>query len=177
MKKMSLTPSIQPTPDPLPTTPIERRGVGQPFRDSVRVLGLYVRAQLIIVFILTVLYAVGFGVARIPLWPIIAIIGGLTTLVPILGPLVPLGLAVLANLLGDRDWTHLLIAFGAWVLIQLLEGFWITPRLLSRPLGLKPLSVFIALLAGSIFFGPIGLLLAVPVLAILLVFWRHLKQE
>jgi predicted PurR-regulated permease PerM len=82
-------------------------------------------------------------------------------------------LAALANLIGDRNWAHLAIAFGAWVVIQGLEGFFITPRLLSKPLGLKPLPVFLALLAGSFLFGPVGLLVAVPILAVVGVFWRY----
>jgi predicted PurR-regulated permease PerM len=155
---------MQPPPAP--------RRVQDPIHESFRVLGLYIRAQFLIAGILTVLYAVGFGVAHVPLWPIIAIIGGLSTLIPRVGSLIPLSLAALANLIGDRNWTHLAIAFGAWVIIQALEGFFITPRLLSKPLGLKPLPVFLAILAGSFLFGPIGVLLAVPILAVAGVFWR-----
>lgn len=156
--------------------PLEPRRVEDPVRESFRVLGLYIRAQFLIAGILTILYAIGFGIARVPLWPVIAIIGGLSTLIPRVGSLIPLGLAALANLIGDRNWTHLAIAFGAWVVIQGLEGFFITPRLLSKPLGLKPLPVFLALLAGSFFFGPIGLLVAVPILAVAGVFWRYMKR-
>ena len=156
--------------------PAERR-LDAPFRESIRILGLYIRAQIFIALILTVLYAIGFAIAHVPWWPVIAIVGGLTSIIPRVGSLVPLGLAALANLLGDRNITHLLIAFLAWVLIQALEGFFITPRLLSKPLGLRPLPVFVALLAGSFLFGPIGLLLAVPVLAIVAVFWRHFTER
>jgi putative heme transporter len=150
--------------------------VDNPVRESFRVLGLYLRAQLLIALILAVLYAIGFGIARVPLWPVIAIIGGFSTLIPRVGSLIPLLLVVIVNLLGDRNLTHLAIAFGAWVVIQGLEGFLITPRLLSKPLGLKPLPVFLALLAGSFLFGPVGLLIAVPVLAVAGVFWRYLRR-
>lgn len=156
--------------------PVGPRKVDNPIRESFRVLGLYIRAQFLIAAILAALYAIGFGVAHVPLWPVIAIIGGLSTFVPRVGSLIPLGLAALANLIGDHNWTHLAIAFGAWVIIQALEGFFITPRLLSKPLGLKPLPVFLALLAGSFLFGPIGVLIAVPVLAVAGVFWRYLRR-
>ena len=152
------------------------RPVDDPIRESFRVLGLYIRAQFLIAAILAALYAIGFGIARVPLWPVIAIIGGVSTLIPRVGSLIPLALAVIANLIGDRNWTHMAIAFGAWVVIQALEGFFITPRLLSKPLGLRPLPVFLALLAGSFLFGPVGLLVAVPVLAVAGVFWRYLKR-
>jgi predicted PurR-regulated permease PerM len=80
-------------------------------------------------------------------------------------------------LLADRDWTDLAIAFGAWLVVQALEGFVLQPVLLSRPLGLRALPVFLALLAGSFFFGPVGFLLAVPVLAVANVFWRHFRDR
>ena len=70
-----------------------------------------------------------------------------------------------------------LIVLGLWLLIQGIEFFVLLPRLISRPLGLKELPVFAALLLGSLVFGPIGLLLAVPVLAIGLVFWRHFRRR
>lgn len=147
-----------------------------PVRESFHVLGLYVRAQLLIALILTVLYAIGFAIARVPFWPLIAVVGGIATLIPRIGSLIPLALAAVANLIGDRNLEHLAIAFAAWVIIQGLEGFFITPRLLSKPLGLRPLPVFLALLAGSIFFGPIGLLVAVPILAVAGVFWRYMRR-
>jgi predicted PurR-regulated permease PerM len=157
--------------------PQRRRSVKEPVRESLRVLGLYVRAQVLIAVILTVLYAIGFGVARVPFWPLIAIVGGAASLIPRVGSLVPLALIVLANLLSDQDLTHLAIAFGAWVLIQGLEGFVIAPQLLSKPLGLRPWPVFLALLAGSFFFGPIGFFLAVPILAVGAVFWRYFLNK
>jgi predicted PurR-regulated permease PerM len=69
----------------------------------------------------------------------------------------------------------LAIAFGAWLVVQAVEGFVLQPVLLSKPLGLRALPVFLALLAGSLFFGPIGFVLAVPVLAVTNVFWRYFR--
>lgn len=148
-----------------------------PFRESVFVLGRYLRAQVVICAILTMLYAVAFGIARVPLWWLIAPLGGLANLIPRVGSLIPLGLAALT--IGWVDWNlnHFLIAFAGWVVVQGLEGFWITPRLLSKPLGLRPLPVFIALLAGSFLFGPLGLFLAVPVLAVAAVFYHYFERR
>ncbi len=148
-----------------------------PFRESVYVVGRYLRAQVLIAIILAILYSIGFAIARVPLWPLIAIIGGFANFIPRVGSLVPLILVAIS--IGWVDWnlTHFLIAFTAWVVIQALEGFVITPRLLSRPLGLRPLPVFIALLAGSFLFGPIGLFLAVPVLAVAAVFYRYFRKH
>lgn len=148
-----------------------------PFLESVRVLGLYVRAQVLIAVILTVLYAIGFAAARVPLWPVVAVLGGLSSFIPRLGALVPLLLSVLSIAILHWSLRHMLIAVAIWILIQVLEAFLITPRFLSKPLGLGALPVFLALLAGSFFFGPIGMLLAVPVLAVALVFWRYFIRK
>jgi predicted PurR-regulated permease PerM len=151
--------------------------INEPLRDSVRVLGLYVRAQLLIVIILMVLYAIGFAAARVPLWPLIAIVGGFSYLIPRVGSLIPLILAILTSVIAEHTMTYLLITLGVWVAIQAVEGFVVTPRLFGKPLGLKPLPVFVALLAGSMLFGPLGLFLAVPVLAVAAVWWRFFKNR
>jgi predicted PurR-regulated permease PerM len=148
-----------------------------PFRESVRVLGLYIRAQFLVAAIDVALYSVGFGLARVPLWPLWAIIGGFCSFIPSVGSLIPLILVTIADLVAQRSWTELAFAFGAWLAVQAIEGFVLQPILFSKPLGLRALPVFLALLLGSLAFGPIGLLLAVPVLAVANVFWRHFQQR
>jgi predicted PurR-regulated permease PerM len=149
----------------------------QPITESVRVLGVFVRARILIAGILTILYAVGFAFARVPLWPLVAIAGGVASLIPRVGVLVPLVLIAIADLIGGVDLAHWAYAFGVWFAILIFDEFFLTPRLLSTPLGLRPLPVFVVLLAGSFFFGPIGFVLAVPVLAVAAVFWRYFRDR
>jgi len=149
----------------------------QPVVQSVRVLGLFVRAKILIAVIQTILFAIGFAFARVPLWPLIAIAGGLASFIPRVGVLVPLVLVAIADLFGGVDLLHWTYGFGVWFVILLFDEFYLTPRLLSKPLGLRPLPVFLALIAGSFFFGPIGFILAVPVLAIAAVFWRYFRDR
>jgi len=149
----------------------------EPVVQSVRVLGLFVRARILIALIQTILFAIGFAFARVPLWPLIAIAGGLASFIPRIGVLVPLVLVAIADLFGGVDLLHWTYAFGVWFVILLFDEFYLTPRLLSKPLGLRPLPVFLALIAGSFFFGPIGFILAVPVLAIAAVFWRYFRDR
>jgi putative heme transporter len=151
--------------------------VDRPFRESVRVLGRYIQAQITIAVVETILYAIGFWIAHVPLWPLLALLGGTFSLVPTFGSLITLVLVAAATLLAQRDLTHLLIAFATWVIVQGIEGFVLQPILLSKPLGLKAIPVFLALLAGGIFFGPVGFLLAVPVLAVANVFWRYFRDR
>lgn len=148
-----------------------------PVRESVRVLGLYIRSQLIIAAIDTVLYAIGFAIAGVPWWPLFALIGGFCSFIPTFGSVIPLALVSLALLFAESSWVSYAYAFGGWLVVQVLEGFVLQPVLLSRPLGLKAIPVFLALLAGGFFFGPVGFLLAVPILAVANVFWRHFQYR
>ena len=149
----------------------------EPVVQSVRVLGLFVRAKILIAIVQTILFAIGFGLAHVPLWPLIAIAGGLASFIPRVSVLVPLVLIAIADLLGGVDLLHWTYAFGVWFAILLFDEFFLTPRLLSKPLGLRPLPVFLVLIVGSFFFGPIGFVLAVPVLAIAAVFWRYFHDR
>ena len=149
----------------------------EPVVQSVRVLGLFVRARILIALIQTILFAIGFAFARVPLWPLIAIAGGLASFIPRIGVLVPLVLVAIADLFGGVDLLHWTYGFGVWFVILLFDEFYLTPRLLSKPLGLRPLPVFLALIAGSFFFGPIGFILAVPAVAIAAVFWRYFRDR
>jgi predicted PurR-regulated permease PerM len=150
---------------------------GNPFRQSIRVLGLFVRSQLIIAGIDTVLYAVGFVIAHVPWWPLFALVGGICSIIPSIGSLIPLTLVGVTMLLADRGWTNLAIAFGTWVVVQVLESFVLQPFLLSKPLGLRTLPVFLALFTGGLLLGPVGFVLAVPVLAVASVFWRYFRDR
>lgn len=157
---------------------LRRRGrIENPFLESARVLGVYVKAQVIIVCVVTVLYAIGFAIGHMPLWYVVAIIAGSCTVIPRIGSLIGLALAAIVSYFGDLSLTNCLIVFATWVVVQAVEGFYLTPTLLGRPLGLRPLLVFFALLLGSFFFGPIGFLLAVPALAVAGVFWRYFRDR
>lgn len=145
-------------------------------RESIRVLGLYVRGQVLLSLILAVLYSAAFAAAQVPYWYAVGIIGGITAIIPRIGALIPIGLAAIALNFNNAPMRDYLMAIGLWLLIQALEFFVLLPKLIGKPLGLKELPVLAALLLGSLAFGPIGLLLAVPVLAIGLVFWRHFRK-
>jgi predicted PurR-regulated permease PerM len=157
-------------------SPTQRSGLRQPLADSIRVLGVYLRGQVLLGLILAALYAACFWLLHVPYWYAIGVFGGLSVVIPRIGSLIPLGLAALALDFTGASLSRYLILLGAWLVIQGLEFLVLMPRLISRPLGLKELPVFAALLLGSLVFGPIGLLLAVPALAVGMVFWRYLRR-
>jgi predicted PurR-regulated permease PerM len=151
--------------------------VPEPVRESFRLLAVYVRGQFLLCLALSVLYTAAFWAIRVPFWYAIGVLSGFASVVPGIGSLFPLGFAAVSLALADAPLTRYLILLGAWLMILGIEYFLLLPRLIGRPLGLRELPVLAALLVGSLVFGPIGLLLAVPILAVGTVFWRHLRRS
>jgi predicted PurR-regulated permease PerM len=140
-------------------------------------IGLYLRGQFLLCLALSALYALAFWAVHVPYWYVIGVLGGFASFIPGIGSLLPLGFAALALALAEAPAARYLILLGAWLVILGIEYFVLLPRLIGRPLGLKELPVLAALLLGSLVFGPIGFLVAVPVLAVGTVFWRHMRHR
>lgn len=140
-------------------------------------VGLYLRGQFLLCLTLSALYALAFWAIHVPYWFAIGVLSGFASFIPGIGSLLPLGLAAVALAFAEAPATRYLILLGAWLVILGIEYFVLLPRFIGRPLGLKELPVLAALLLGSLVFGPIGFLVAVPVLAVGTVFWRHMRHR
>jgi len=141
------------------------------------VLGQYLRGQLTVMAILAVFYSAGLGLFGLDLALPIGVFSGLAVVIPYLGFGVGLALALLAGLLQFAAWKAALMVSVVFGLGQLLEGFVLTPRLVGERIGLHPLAVIFALLAFGQIFGFIGVLVALPASAILLVCARRARQR
>jgi predicted PurR-regulated permease PerM len=134
------------------------------------VLGEFVRGQLIVMLLLAVLYAVAYAIVGVRLAIVIGVVAGLLSFIPYVGGAMALGLALLMCVL---DWTGPMkvvwvgVAYGV---IQVLEGFVITPRVVGEKVGLSPIWVLFALMVGSELFGFLGVLLALPAAAVAKIF-------
>ncbi|MDQ6663139.1 MAG: AI-2E family transporter [Acidobacteriota bacterium] len=129
-------------------------------------LGVYIRGQLLIIAIVAFLYLIGFGFAGVPLWPLIAVFGGLLEFIPNFGSLIALTLALFSSWSGGADLFRMGIVLAIWLAVQAFQGFYLVPRFLGRRLGLNPLVVFLGVLIGGLLFPPFGVFLAIPVLAV-----------
>ena len=89
----------------------------EPLRDSVRLLGLYVRGRILLCFSLAVLYAGGFWAIHVPYWFVIGPLGGMASLIPSVGSLVPVGLAGVAFLTVEAGVGSYLRLLGVWILV------------------------------------------------------------
>lgn len=142
-------------------------------REVDQVLGQFVRGQLMVMAILAVLYAVGFSLVGVRLSVPIGIVAGVLSFIPYVGSAVALGLALLMTALHLGSVSQYVGVVLVYSGVQTLEGFVITPRIVGDKLGLSPVWVLLALMAGAELFGFMGVMLALPVAAVVKVFAAH----
>jgi predicted PurR-regulated permease PerM len=148
--------------------------------ESDQVLGEYLRGQLVVMGVLAVFYSAGLALFGLDLALPIGAFTGLAVFVPYLGFGLGMVLALLAGLLeftstGGATQAVVMVAV-VYGLGQLVESFFLTPRLVGERIGLHPLAVIFSLLAFGQLFGFIGILVALPVSAVLLVAMRRLRS-
>ncbi|CAN5721188.1 AI-2E family transporter [soil metagenome] len=152
----------------------------EPFRrlfdESGRILESYVRGQLLIGLIMAICYAVGFWFLGVPAWAGIAMIAGLLNAVPYVGTLIGIVLAGGFTLADGGGVWDIAAVLGVFVAVQSLEGYYLTPRILGGRLNLHPMAVFLGLLIGGKLFGLLGVILAIPAIAIGKVFFKFLRE-
>ncbi|MFZ3086545.1 MAG: AI-2E family transporter [Methylotenera sp.] len=145
--------------------------------DIDAVLAEFLRGQLTVMILMSAFYATGLWLAGLELALPIGALSGLLGFVPYLGIGTGLGLAILSGFLqfgSLHDLIPVLIVFG---LGQVVESMALTPWLVGDRIGLHPLVVIFALMAGGQLFGFTGVLLALPVSAAIAVGFRHAKQR
>jgi predicted PurR-regulated permease PerM len=139
------------------------------------VLGEYLRGQLLVMLCLAVYYALGLWLFGLELALPIGVFTGLAVFVPYLGFGLGLLLALLAGLLQLAPGQAVLMVAVVFGLGQLIESFVLTPRLVGERIGLHPLTVILSLMAFGQLMGFVGVLIALPASAVLLVALRRLR--
>jgi predicted PurR-regulated permease PerM len=130
------------------------------------VISSYVRSQLVIAMVMGILYSIGFAIARVPLALSIGLLSGLLNFIPYLGTLTGLTLSLSFVALDGGGWARILGVVVVFVVVQSVEGYYLTPKLLGGRLDLHPMWVLVGLMIGGSLFGILGIILAVPVIAI-----------
>jgi predicted PurR-regulated permease PerM len=142
-----------------------------------QVLGEYLRGQMLVMLVLAVFYSVGLKLFGLDLALPIGVFTGLAVFVPYLGFGLGLVLALLAGLLQFASSQALVMVAVVFGLGQLIESFVLTPRLVGERIGLHPLSVILALMAFGQLLGFVGVLIALPASAVLLVALRRVRHQ
>lgn len=159
---------------------VPRRWLGQAETMGTEVdvlLGQYLHGQLMVMLVLSVYYASALAIAGFDVALPVGILSGVLVFIPYLGFGLGLALALIAAVLQFSGWYGLVAVALIYGIGQVLEGFYLTPRLVGERIGLHPLAVIFALLAFGQLFGFVGVLLALPASAVLLVGFRHLGRH
>lgn len=163
-----------------------QRAIPRPFENSVvtiakecnQVLGAFVKGQFLVMILLGIVYAVGLQLIGIEVGLIIGIVAGLASIIPYLGFAVGIIAAVVASLLQfGVDWMQLFLVLVVFMVGQAIEGYVLQPFLLGDKIGLSPVAVVFAVLAGAQLLGFAGMLIALPVAAVIVVLLRHLRDS
>jgi predicted PurR-regulated permease PerM len=144
------------------------------------VMSSYVRGQLLVALLMSLLYVLGFIALRVPLALMLGLLAGLLNFIPYFGTLTGLSFSLLFLILDGAGIARLLGLIAVFAIVQGIEGYYLTPKLLGHRLNLSPLWVLVGLLIGGNLFGLIGIVLALPILAIakvLLGFIEEIYQE
>jgi predicted PurR-regulated permease PerM len=139
------------------------------------VLGQYLRGQLLVMLILAAFYSIGLALFRFDLALPVGVFTGLAIFVPYLGFGLGLLLALLAGLLQFASWYGVVAVAVVYGIGQVVESLFLTPRLVGERIGMNPLMVIFALLAFGHLFGFVGVLVALPISALLVVAARRLR--
>jgi predicted PurR-regulated permease PerM len=140
------------------------------------VLGQYLRGQFMVMAVLAGYYSVALGLAGFDLALPVGVFSGLAIFIPYLGFALGVALALMAGLLEFASWYGVIVVAVVYGIGQVAESLVLTPRLVGERIGLNPLAVIFALLAFGHLFGFVGVLVALPVSAVLLVGLRRARE-
>lgn len=142
-------------------------------RESDEVLGGFLRGQFLVMLVMGLFYGLGLWLVGLDVGVLIGLLAGLLTFVPYLGPTTVVVVGGIAAMVQFGDWKHLLGVGVVWGIGQVLESYVLTPKLVGSRIGLHPVVVIFAVMAGGQLFGFLGMLLALPAAAVINVLLRY----
>jgi predicted PurR-regulated permease PerM len=151
--------------------------IGRLAGESDQMLGAFLRGQLTVMAALATIYTVGLWAVGVDYALLIGLGAGLVSFIPYLGTITGLAAGLIAAGVQHQDLIHLLLVLGVFGIAQMLEGFVLTPWLVGDRIGLHPVAVIFAIMAGGQLFGFFGVLLGLPVAAVAMVALRYLHDR
>ncbi len=147
--------------------------------EFVEIIVAFFRGQFVIAFLQGVLFAIGFQVVGLKYGLIIGLLLGFLNIIPYLGSIVGLAVALPLGLFQEGGgWSTVLAVLVVFTVVQAIEGYVLTPRIMGGQTGLHPMAIIVAIFFwGSALKGITGMILAIPLTAFFVVFWRLLNEK
>ncbi len=159
--------------------PETRKDVMYLVQEFVNIIVAFFRGQLIIAFLQGLLFAVGFSLIGLRYGFVIGLLLGLLNTIPYLGSIIGLGVALpLALFQNGGGWPKLAFVLLVFIVVQLIEAYLLTPRIMGQRTGLHPLAIIVAIFFwGQALGGIMGMIFAIPLTAFLASVWRLVKEK
>ena len=157
--------------------PRSRRAVFAVAREISDVMALWVRGQLVLMVTLSAIYSVGLVYVDAPLAVVVGFTMGMLAFIPYIGPGLGLVLGLGLAVMDFQGWGTMLGILGVFALVQTLDAFFVTPRILGGSVGLNPAAVIAGLMVCGTLFGIGGVMIAVPLTASVVVIVGHLLRS
>lgn len=150
-----------------------KKGIQESLKEMDKIIAGFIRGQVSVCLLLGLFYSVGLRLVGLELGLLVGFIAGVISFIPYVGTITGFVLGIVLAFAQFGDVTHVLYVVAVFAVGQFLEGNFLTPKLVGDSVGLHPVWVMFALLAGGALLGFLGLLLAVPTAAIIGVLVRH----
>lgn len=159
--------------------PETRKDVVYLVSEFVSIVVAFFRGQLIIAFLQGVLFAIGFSAVGLRYGFVLGLLLGFLNIIPYLGSIIGLGIGL--PLAFFQDGGGLLtvgLVIAVFTVVQMIEGYLLTPKIMGDRTGLHPVAIIVAVFFwGSALGGIFGMILAIPLTAFLVVFWRLARER
>jgi len=144
--------------------------------ETARVAQFYLRGKLILIIILSILYSIGLGISGVSNFILIAVIASFLTLIPFIGNIIGMGLALVFGYLTQGETSILIGVILTFTIVQFIESYVLEPFIVGDKVDIHPFFVILAIILGNMIWGVMGMILAIPVLGILNVIFNHVPS-
>ena len=156
--------------------PDEKRGeTHQTINEATDVAQKYLKGRLILIFILSVLYGIGFTLVGLDYAIVIAVLVAVLSIIPYLGNIIGGGIALAIAVASGGDTTTISGVLGTMALAQLLESYILTPLIVGDEVDINPLTTIVAVIGFSVVWGAVGAIVAIPVIAMVRIVFKHVR--
>ncbi len=148
-------------------------------QEFVNMVVSFFRGQLIVAMLQGLLFAIGFSLVGLRYGFVLGLVLGFLNIIPYLGSIVGLSVALpLALFQNGGGWLLVAWVVGVFAVVQLIEGYLLTPKIMGDRTGLHPMAIIVAIFFwGSALNGILGMILAIPLTAFLVVAWKLAKEK
>ena len=150
-----------------------KKSIRQQAREIDRAMAGFIRGQLSVCVLLGTYYSLGLYLVGLEMGVFVGFLAGIISFIPYVGSITGFLISILLALAQFNSWTGVAAVVAVFVTGQFIEGNFLTPKLVGDSVGLHPVWIMFALLAGGVLLGFLGLMIAIPVAAIIAVVIRH----